>query len=119
MKKDKNIVSYTIIGDATTHIEGTLTSGSNCKVSGRIDGDIKGGNNTVFITDDCTVNGNITCSVLIIDGNVRGDVDASCVTITANGHIIGDITTNRLIVCDGGRFNGKSDMAGSREQEAN
>jgi cytoskeletal protein CcmA (bactofilin family) len=88
--------------DGDLRFEGTL----------RIDGDLSGSvttTDTLIVGASATVRANITAGAIQVHGRVFGDVSCSGrVEICEGGHLEGKIQAPRLIIEDGGVFEGQS-----------
>lgn len=84
------------------HFEGTL----------RVDGDLSGSVTTpdvLIVGSSSTVRADITAGTIQIHGRVVGDVSCSSrVEICPGGHLEGNVQTPRLIIEEGGNFQGQS-----------
>ncbi len=101
-----------MIGEGTV-FEGTLTSESDVRISGRVEGklEVKG---KVIVAQEGTVDGEIKASSLDVAGKVTGDVMIEeRVVLKSSAQIEGNIQTARLVVEEGASFNGRCQM-GSR-----
>ncbi len=87
--------------DKDTEIKGEL----NFKGSFRIDGCFKGkvdSDSMLIIGDSGKVDADIKIGFMVIDGEVKGNIQASDrVEIHSNGRVIGTITTPKLVVEEG------------------
>ncbi|MFQ5901346.1 MAG: polymer-forming cytoskeletal protein [Thermodesulfobacteriota bacterium] len=100
--------------------QGVALSGRlNFKGSVRIDGKYEGeidAEGTVIIGTDAVVNARINIDSAIIMGDMRGSIEArEKVEIYAQGKLIGDITTPRLVINDGAVFEGNCIMDSKKE----
>ena len=101
-----------MIGEGTV-FEGTLTSESDVRISGRVEGklELKG---KVIVAQEGTVDGEIKAASLDDAGKVTGDVMIEeRVVLKSSAQIEGNIQTARLVVEEGASFNGRCQM-GSR-----
>jgi cytoskeletal protein CcmA (bactofilin family) len=94
------------------HFEGTL----------RVDGDLSGTVTTpdvLIVGSSSTVRADITAGTIQIHGRVVGDVACSSrVEICPGGHLEGNVQTPRLIIEEGGNFQGQSRTTESEDDEA-
>ncbi len=102
-EKDANIDSSKITGffDKNTEIEGTLKFNGSFQIDGRFNGKIDS-NAVLVIGKNGKVESEINIGVIIINGEVKGNIRAKeRVEIHSGGRVIGTITTPSLIVKDG------------------
>jgi len=103
--KEKNIDidSGKITGffDKNTEIEGTLKFSGSFQIDGLFKGKIDS-NSILIIGENGKVESEIKIGVLIVNGEVKGNIHAKeRVEINPKGRIVGTITTPSLIVKDG------------------
>jgi len=73
--------------------------------SGRIEAD------QVILSETATMRGEILARRIIVSGNVEGILRATeFLEITKKGRVQGDVFTNRLLIIEGGQFNGRIQM---------
>lgn len=102
-EKDIHIDSGKITGffDKNTEIEGTLTFSGSFQIDGQFKGKIDS-NSVLVIGQNGKVDSEINIGVIIISGEVKGNIRAKeRVEIHSGGKVIGTITTPSLIVKDG------------------
>ena len=93
-----------------TRITGDIQALGNIRIEGSVDGTIysKG---RVVIGEVSVIKGNITSVEAEISGKVEGEVTCSEILfLKKNAVILGDITTQKLVVENGAVFNGKCQM---------
>ena len=98
-----------MIGEGTV-FEGTLTSESDVRISGRVDGklEVKG---KVIVAQEGSVEGEITAASLDVAGRVQGEVVVEeRVVLKSSARVEGNIQTARLVVEEGASFNGRCQM---------
>ena len=118
-KKSKNQVSdskmrvdvpNTIIGLGIT-VEAVRLSG---KESVRIDGNFFGDidlDGSLILGESGVIEGRTRASYIVVAGTVRGDIVCDSILHIASTAVInGDITANKIIVDEGGQFNGRSQV---------
>lgn len=120
-----------IIGDIITgghlavygEVQGNITAKGNVFANGKINGDIACDNlkragcnlktnltvkNNITIADDTQVEGTISGGKIMVDGIVKGDINASeSVDIYANAKVVGDIETKALGIESGAELQGR------------
>ncbi|MDR0854265.1 MAG: polymer-forming cytoskeletal protein [Clostridiales Family XIII bacterium] len=121
----------TVQGDITTRgnlqilgkVKGNIEAKGNVAVQGDIKGNISGGKIGLY---KCTIRGNLEASAgvvadtdaliigdvktqsLILDGRLKGDVDAgNLVVIKENGYYLGDIVTGSISIENGAIIKGR------------
>lgn len=98
-----------MIGEGTV-FDGTLTSESDVRISGRVDGtlEVKG---KVIVAQEGSVEGEIRAASLDVAGRVNGEIDVEeRVVLKSSAVIEGNIQTARLVVEEGAEFNGTCRM---------
>jgi len=102
-EKNTNIDSGKITGffDKNTEIEGTLKFSGSFQIDGHFKGKIDS-SSVLIIGENGKVESDIKIGVIIINGEVKGNIHAKeRVEINSKGRVIGTITTLSLIVKDG------------------
>ena len=98
----------TIIGPGT-ELEGNIHTNESVRVDGKIKGEISA--ESVFVGESGAVLGDISANNVTISGRVKGNVSAASVLeLLPSGQVLGDIRTNKLIISDGGSFEGNCQM---------
>ncbi len=86
------------------HVEGTV------RIDGRLDGDIQT-NGQVIIGEDGLVQGTITAGTVICSGRIKAKVTAKeRVQLMKTATLIGEVLTPTLIMEDGAKLQGVTDM---------
>lgn len=89
--------------------KGEVDSKGTLRVDGVVEGNITA--DWVIIGEKAHVVGNIATRGIVIGGKIDGNVKAKeIVEIKNKGHINGEIISKKLIVAEGGIFEGKSTM---------
>lgn len=102
-------ISNTVIAGGVT-VLGTLEGEGVIQVEGTVKGEISL-NGAVIVKPTGLVQGPITAEIVQIAGSVEGDCIArDHMRLESTGSLDGDVTTLSLIIEDGGRFNGRSNM---------
>lgn len=116
-KKD-NAVITTILGKGCV-VNGDFT----VKQSARIDGEILGDvyvTGTLIMGTGARIDGNIEADEAIIGGDVVGNIQAqSKVELTVTAKVIGDITTNVIVIDENAIFQGRCNMNQDAPQRKN
>lgn len=110
-KQSNGAVSNQInmIGEGTV-LEGTLTSESDVRISGRVDGtlEVKG---KVIVAQEGTVEGEIKSASLDVAGRVEAEIHVEeRVVLKSSARVDGNVQTARLVVEEGAEFNGRCQM---------
>ncbi|OEK06866.1 bactofilin family protein [Roseivirga misakiensis] len=110
-KKSTNELSQTsnIIGKSTV-LDGSIESGGNIRVEGKVHGNAKAKAKFVM-GSDAYVDGNVVARSGEVAGKVNGNIEISELLILKPTAVInGDILTNQLVVEPGATFNGGCKM---------
>jgi cytoskeletal protein CcmA (bactofilin family) len=104
--------SSSIIGKGTS-LEGDLNTAGNLRVEGKVSGSIQTKAKLV-LGETAVMQGNIIAQTAEISGEVHGAIKVSgLLTLRPTAVIDGDITTGKLVVEVGAKFNGKCNMGNS------
>ncbi len=107
--EDINMSAINVLGEGTT-IEGNITSAGDLRVDGTIHGNVSTQSKCVLGATG-KITGNIDAKSCDISGQVDGNVKvSSLLLLKSSGKINGDITTSKIIVENGGEFNGSCAM---------
>ena len=101
---------------ADSQLVGNLALNDTLHVDGRIEGDIESASNVV-IGEHGQVTGQIQAETVMVSGRVHGSISATRLEIIAGGCVEGDVHTIDLVIEQGGRFNGSSEILSSRALE--
>ncbi|SVA12223.1 uncharacterized protein METZ01_LOCUS65077 [marine metagenome] len=92
-------------------IKGEINGSEDLMIEGKVDGKISLPQNTLTVGADGTLKAEISAKVVIVLGEIRGNVRASeKVDIRDHGTVNGDIITKKLAIADGAHFRGSIDM---------
>lgn len=98
----------TVIGPDSNFIGEIQTKGS-LRIDGGVDGNISA--DWVIIGEKAVVKGDIMSRGIIVGGQVEGNLYVKeIVEILAMGKVIGDISTPKLSIIEGGSLNGRTIM---------
>ena len=98
--------------DQGSEFSGKLSFKDTVRIDGRFDGEIAS-ENTLIVGESGRVQATIQSQVVIISGEVRGDISApGQVTLHRSARVSGNIDTARLLIEDGALFNGQVKMDG-------
>ena len=94
----------------TLTIRGSVECVEDVLVEGRIEGHIWNENHVVTIGADVTVVGDIVARQITVRGAVEGTLMATGrVDVMDEGRVVGRILSTKLMLADGGLFNGKAE----------
>ena len=115
-KKEKSSTSTSsdinVIGEGTK-ITGDLSSDGDLRIDGEIEGNVATLSKCVLGTS-AVICGSIEAKSCDISGRVDGDVKVTdLLLIKASGKVNGDIRTAKIVVENGGEFNGACTMGSS------
>lgn len=117
-KGKSNPTTDTLIGYGTK-IEGKITCSTNLRVEGTVEGDIECTHN-VSIGESSVCHSNIIAKNIIIAGKVFGDLNITeQLTIMPSGQLIGNFSSQSVVIHEGGFFNGSSTMVRKGKEEQN
>jgi cytoskeletal protein CcmA (bactofilin family) len=99
--------------DQGSEFSGKLSFKDTVRIDGRFDGQISS-ENTLIVGETGVVKAEIHSQVVIISGEVHGDVHARAqITLHKTASVFGNLHTSSLMIEDGAQFNGSVDMGGS------
>lgn len=95
-----------------THVEGKIVFDKISRVHGTLTGEVHAqAGSTLILAETSLVEGNISADTLVIDGFVRGNIEAKTkVIVSGSGRVVGNIKTPSLQIEFGAYFEGKSFM---------
>ncbi len=115
MKKPNNMITDPGLTNqlkSGTVITGDLTSESDARIDGTVNGNIKV-KGKVIIGSAGKVTGDIACAFCDIEGKVKGRLTISdSLTLKSTANYEGEISTKKLIIEPGAVFNGSCKMDG-------
>ena len=98
------------IGSSIT-IRGDVSGDEDLLIQGRVDGSVDLKQQSVTVGREGRVKANIAGRVLIVEGEVEGDLKAEeQVILRSTAKVQGDITAPRVVLEDGANFRGGVDM---------
>ena len=95
--------------------EGNISTCSSTRIDGKLVGKISG-ENTLIVGERGVILGEVKASGIIVYGRIEGIVDAERLEIKSTGVVSGDIFIDRLVVEEGGVYNGRCGMSERVEQ---
>lgn len=122
-KKEEETVSRqssgkveTIIGKET-NVKGSVTGSDVLRIDGKVEGDITTSGD-VIVGETGIVQAEVNAKDVTVAGEIHGNTKAEGkLEIISSGKVIGDIKVQNLIIRDGAKFEGKSEMI--KEKTAN
>jgi cytoskeletal protein CcmA (bactofilin family) len=112
-KKEKSAsqtnAAINVIGEGTL-VEGNLSSGGDLRIDGTVHGDVSTTSKCVLGMSGKIV-GNINAKSFDLSGTVNGNLVVSeLLLLKSSGKIYGNIKTDKIVVENGGEFNGSCTM---------
>ena len=102
-------MANTVIGSSIV-VEGEITSSEAIVVQGTIKGKV-GTSQGVFVENSATLEADVSAESVEVSGDVTGNVEAEArVEIKADGKMVGDVKSPRILIADGALFKGSIDM---------
>lgn len=95
--------------------EGHISTSSSTRVDGKLKGKISG-ENTLIVGERGAILGEVKASEVIVYGRIEGIIDSERLEIKSSGVVTGDIFIDRLVVEEGGIYNGRCGMSEHVEQ---
>jgi len=100
---------------ATIVIKGEITSDEDLQIDGKVDGPIFLRENRLTVGRTAQLNSQVTAREVVVHGQISGNVNArERVEIKKDGQVIGDITTTRISLEEGGYFKGHIEIERTR-----
>ena len=107
--KEQNSSVLNVLGEGT-QIDGDISSNGDLRVDGTINGNLSTKGKCVLGTSG-VITGNIQAKSCDLSGKVEGNIRVSdLLLIKSSGRVNGDINTSKMIVENGGQFNGSCVM---------
>ena len=107
--EDSSSKAINLVGSATT-IKGEVTTESDIRVDGRIEGDLHT-HTKIVLGEGGVIEGNVYCESADLSGQVSGNIYCKeLLKLQATTQVQGDILTKRAVVEKGAVFNGQCTM---------
>ncbi|MGH7849202.1 MAG: bactofilin family protein [Thermodesulfobacteriota bacterium] len=90
--------------------EGHITTSSSTRIDGKLKGKISG-ENTLIVGERGVILGEVKASEVIVYGRIEGIIDSERLEIKSSGAVTGDIFIDRLVIEEGGVYNGRCGMS--------
>lgn len=98
-----------LIGSGTS-IEGEIASDGDLRIDGKVKGTITS-KSKVVVGATGSIDGDVVCENADVSGKVFGTIEAGdLLFLKASAYVEGDITTTKLVVESGAKFNGSCRM---------
>jgi cytoskeletal protein CcmA (bactofilin family) len=98
-----------------SEFKGDLAVKGLLRVEGSVKGKIQA--DQLILSATAEVEGDLQAKKIIVGGRVVGKLKASeLVEILAKGRVKGDVFTDKLLVVEGGEFNGRIEMNGEEQK---
>jgi cytoskeletal protein CcmA (bactofilin family) len=105
------------IGRSIT-IRGDVGGDEDLLIQGQVDGSVTLDLHSVTVGSQGRVHANITGRVIIVEGQVEGDLKAKeQIILRSSANVMGDISAPRVVLDDGASFRGLVDMGAAAEQD--
>lgn len=115
MFNKKNDRIETLIG-SNTIIKGDIEIKGTIRIDGRFEGTIKA--DWIVVGENGHLKGDAFANGVIAGGTVEGNISTSeSVEINSSGKVFGDVQTQKLVIIEGGIFEGRSKMQKEHKQE--
>ena len=102
-------MANTVIG-STLVIEGELSSDEAIVVQGTIRGKIAT-SESMYVENSASVEADVEAETVEVSGVLTGNIEANArVEIKADGKMVGDVRSPRILIADGALFKGSIDM---------
>jgi cytoskeletal protein CcmA (bactofilin family) len=106
---NKNIEKLESFVGTNSTFKGDIDTKGTLRVDGIVEGNITA--DWVVLGDKSRVKGDITARGIVVGGRIDGNVKAKeIVEIKNKGQLFGEIFTSKLLVAEGGIFDGRSRM---------
>ena len=99
-----------------SHFKGDITSKGTLRIDGSVEGNVEA--DWLILGEKAILKGNVSARGIIAGGKIEGALTAKeILEIKSKGQVVGDITTPKLLVSEGGIMEGRSSM--NREGSSN
>ena len=109
MKNGEGNGQYSKI-ELTTHIKGDILSDADFRIDGKLEGSLKT-KGKLIVGKEGKIIGEVHCSSADVEGNFSGQLVVSeNLTLKSTSNVVGEVSTNKLIVETGSLFNATCSM---------
>lgn len=106
--------SLDVIIGAESSLRGDISSKGTIRIDGGVEGSVSA--DCVIIGEKGVVTGDVSVRQIIVGGWIVGNIRAAeGVDIQRTGDVCGDISSTRLSIAEGGKFDGRSTMQRTKE----
>ena len=98
----------TLIGEGCV-FEGNLNLSTATRIDGKVKGNIRS-EEMLIIGETGSVEGDITCSEVLIYGTVIGNIEARRIEVKKGATLSGDVKVDVFVVEEGATYNGRCSM---------
>ncbi len=89
--------------------KGDIRSKGTLRIDGSVDGNIEA--DWLILGEKASLKGDVSARGIIVGGRIEGNITArEILEIKAKGQVIGDITTPKLMISEGGILEGRASM---------
>lgn len=98
-----------------TQLQGNMVTASDCRIDGALRGNIES-KAKIIIGRSGVVEGNIKCSNIEIEGNVKAEslIVSELLALKTTANLIGNIETGKIAIEPGAEFSGNCKMRNNR-----
>lgn len=102
-------ISTIIAQDVTIH--GGIDATDSIRIDGNVEGDVKIAE-SLIIGKGASISGSVSAANAMVAGTVNGDINAEggLVTLSDTAHVVGDITTAKIVIDENAYFKGRCNM---------
>jgi len=112
-KKTEKLESFVGVN---SHFKGDIKSKGTLRIDGSVEGNVEA--DWLILGEKAILKGNVSARGIIAGGKIEGALTAKeILEIKSKGQVVGDITTPKLMVSEGGIMEGRSSM--NREGSSN
>ncbi len=92
-----------------SHFKGDIKSKGTLRIDGSVEGNVEA--DWLILGEKATLKGDVSARGIIVGGRIEGALAAKeILEIKPKGQVIGDITTPKLMISEGGLLEGRSSM---------
>ncbi len=92
-----------------SHFKGDVRSKGTLRIDGTVEGNIEA--DWLILGEKANLRGDASARGIIVGGRMEGNITArEILEIRSKGQVIGDITTLKLVIVEGGMLMGRSSM---------
>lgn len=105
----KNTEKLESLVGTNSHFKGDIKSRGTLRVDGSVEGNVEA--DWLILGEKAHLKGDVTARGIIVGGKIEGVLTAKeILEIKSKGRVIGEITTPKLLVSEGGMLEGRSSM---------